>query len=90
MNEPFLDLNVLEKSDISLLDTLDHVLGRGLVISGDVTISVADVDLIYLGLNVLLGSIETIKKVLDSRESPAEGQDHGSGEVGSIQSKAGQ
>jgi hypothetical protein len=38
----------------------------------------------------LLGSIETIKKVLDSRESPAEGQDHGSGEVGSIQSKAGQ
>jgi hypothetical protein len=58
------DFDLLEKTDVSLLDTLDHVLNRGLVISGEITISVADIDLIYLGLNVVLGSVETIKEVL--------------------------
>jgi len=62
------DLDILEKSDLSLLETLDHVLGRGLVISGDITISVANVDLIYLGLNILVGSVETIREVLERSE----------------------
>jgi hypothetical protein len=35
------------------------------VIAGEVIISVADIDLIYVGLNVLIGSVETIKEVLD-------------------------
>lgn len=54
--------------ELSLLETLDHVLDRGLVIAGEVTISVADIDLIYLGLNVLLGSVETVDEVLGARE----------------------
>lgn len=58
----------LEESDLSLLETLDHVLGRGLVIAGEITISVADIDLLFLGLNVLLGSVETIDEVLGKRE----------------------
>jgi hypothetical protein len=33
------------------------------VISGDIVISVADVDLIYLGLRVLLSSVETMEKM---------------------------
>ena len=44
---------------ISLCETLDRVLNKGVVIHGDLTISVADVDLIYLGLRLLLASIET-------------------------------
>ena len=58
------DLRHLEQIDLSLLETLDHVLNRGLVIAGEITISVADIDLIFVGLNVLLGSVETIHEVL--------------------------
>jgi hypothetical protein len=59
------DLLELGDAELSLLETLDHVLNRGLVIAGEVIISVADIDLIYVGLNVLIGSVETIKEVLD-------------------------
>ncbi|MFH1563024.1 MAG: gas vesicle protein [Nitrospirota bacterium] len=54
--------NVVTKSkDITLLEILDRVLDKGVVISGDIVISVADVDLIYLGLKVLLSSVETME-----------------------------
>jgi gas vesicle structural protein len=58
----------LEESELSLLETLDHVLNRGLVIAGEITISVADIDLVFLGLNVLLSSVETANEVLRKRE----------------------
>ena len=53
-----------ENSDLSLLETLDHVLNRGLVIAGEITIAVADVDLIFVGLNVMVSSVETANEVL--------------------------
>ncbi|HEY6660575.1 MAG TPA: gas vesicle protein [Pyrinomonadaceae bacterium] len=56
-----------ESTDLSLLETLDHVLNRGLVIAGEITISVADIDLVFLGLNVLVSSIETAHEVLHKR-----------------------
>lgn len=62
----------LEESELSLLETLDHVLNRGLVIAGEITISVADIDLVFLGLNVLLSSVETAQEVLQRRETSAE------------------
>ncbi len=57
-----------EEEELSLLETLDHVLDRGLVIAGELTIAVADIDLIYVGLNLLLGSVETVNEVLGGRE----------------------
>jgi hypothetical protein len=62
----------LEESELSLLETLDHVLNRGLVIAGEITISVADIDLVFLGLNVLLSSVETANEVLQRRQTEAE------------------
>lgn len=62
----------LEESELSLLETLDHVLNRGLVIAGEITISVADIDLVFLGLNVLLSSVETANEVLQRRQADAE------------------
>jgi hypothetical protein len=62
------DVEQLEAADLSLLETLDHVLNRGLVIAGEITISVADVDLIFLGLNVLVSSVEKANEVLRHRE----------------------
>ncbi|HWC03023.1 MAG TPA: gas vesicle protein [Methylomirabilota bacterium] len=38
----------------SLLDVVDHVLTKGVVVSGDVVLALADVDLVYLRLSVLL------------------------------------
>ena len=56
-----------EDTDVSLLETLDHVLNRGLVIAGEITISVADIDLIFVGLNVMVSSVETAQEVLRRR-----------------------
>jgi hypothetical protein len=47
------------EEDVSLLDILDHVLNAGVVIHGSLVISLAGVDLVYLGVNVVLTSIET-------------------------------
>ena len=57
-----------ESSDLSMLETLDHVLNRGIVIAGEITISVADIDLIFVGLNVLVSSVETAREVVRKRE----------------------
>jgi hypothetical protein len=58
-----------ENTDLSLLETLDHVLNRGLVIAGEITIAVADIDLIFVGLNVMVSSVETAQEVLRRREA---------------------
>lgn len=47
--------------NVSLCETLDRVLNKGAVIAGDVVVSVAGVDLLYLGLNVVVTSIETMR-----------------------------
>ena len=62
------ELEIDKDEELSLLETLDHVIDHGLVIAGEVTISVAGVDLIFLGLNVLLGSVETVERVLGERD----------------------
>lgn len=56
-----------EGTDLSMLETLDHVLNRGIVIAGEITISVADIDLIFVGLNVLVSSVETAREVIRNR-----------------------
>ncbi|MFH0771962.1 MAG: gas vesicle protein [Candidatus Omnitrophota bacterium] len=56
--------NVITKSkDVTLLEILDRVLDKGVVISGDLVVSIADVDLIYVGLKVLVSSVETMERL---------------------------
>jgi hypothetical protein len=43
-------------------DLLNHVLDKGVVIAGDVTISVADIDLIRVGLSVFITAVETLEQ----------------------------
>lgn len=52
-----------QSRDITLLELLDRILDRGVIIIGDVTISVADVDLIFLGLKLILTSVETAERM---------------------------
>ena len=54
---------VLEEKNVTLLDLLDRMLDKGVVLTGDITISVASVDLIYVGLKVLLSSVETMERM---------------------------
>lgn len=63
-------LDIQRERKVTILEVLDRVLDKGAVISGDIVISVADVDLIYLGLKVLLSSVETMERL---RGAPIEG-----------------
>ena len=51
-----------ETREVTLLELVDRVLDRGVVLSGDITIAVADVDLIRVGLRLLLASAERIQQ----------------------------
>ena len=53
-----------ESERVSICEVLDRVLNKGVVVAGEVTISVADVDLLYLGLHLVLTSIETARESL--------------------------
>jgi hypothetical protein len=54
---------ITKSKDVTLLEVLDRVLDKGVVISGDIVISLADVDLIYVGLKVLISSVETMERL---------------------------
>jgi Gas vesicle protein len=64
--EPYLETMLPEASlpenqDVSLCEALDRILNKGAVLFGEVMISVADIDLVYLGLQVILASMETAR-----------------------------
>lgn len=48
--------------DIALVDLVDRLLDGGVVIHGDITLAVADVDLLYVGLRALVASVETMER----------------------------
>lgn len=56
-----------ETEDLSLLETLDHLLDRGVIIAGEAVISIGDVDLLYLGLNVVLANVDAIIRTSQER-----------------------
>jgi hypothetical protein len=53
---------VKNRESVSLCEALDRMLNKGVVVAGEIVISVADVDLIYLNLQLLLTSIETARQ----------------------------
>ena len=64
------ELALDDTRQVSLCEVLDRVLNKGVVVAGEVTISVADIDLIYLGLQAVLTSMETARQSL--RRAPLE------------------
>ena len=59
MTEPVPSL----QQDITLVELVDRVLTKGVVLAGDVTLSVADVDLVYVSLRLLLASVSTLERL---------------------------
>ena len=53
--------------ELSLLETLDHLLDRGVVIAGEAVISIGDVDLLYLGLNIVLANVDAVIRTSNKR-----------------------
>ena len=51
---------VLDSNDASLLDIVDNVLNKGVVLSGDLTIALAQVDLVYARLSLLLCAADRV------------------------------
>ena len=58
-------LNNIER--VSLCEALDRILNKGAVIVGEVTISVANIDLLYLGLQLILTSVETACEIKNAK-----------------------
>ena len=54
---------VARVQEVTLLDLLDRIIDQGVVLAGDVTLAVANVDLIYLGLRVLLAPAERLPQL---------------------------
>ena len=48
--------------DVALVDLLDRLLGGGVVIAGDITLAVADIDLVYVGLRALISSVASAER----------------------------
>jgi hypothetical protein len=48
--------------DIALIDLLDRLLGGGVVLAGDITLAVADIDLVYVGVRALISSVATAER----------------------------
>ena len=46
--------------DVALVDLLDRLLAGGVVITGEITISLADVDLVHVSLRALISSVDTL------------------------------
>jgi Gas vesicle protein len=47
------------EQEVALIDLVDRLLGGGVVIAGDITLAVADVDLVYVQLRALISSVAT-------------------------------
>ena len=60
-DERHVSLSAPADDEFTLLELADRLLNKGVVLTGEATISVAGVDLIYLGLNVVLTAVENLK-----------------------------
>ena len=52
-------INDDDSTDLTLLDLVDHLLNTGIIIRGNLVLSLAGVDLVYLGLDLVVTSVET-------------------------------
>jgi hypothetical protein len=55
-------MTTIAEQDVALVDLIDRLLGGGVVIAGDITLAVANVDLVYVGLRALVASVATARE----------------------------
>ena len=47
--------------DLTLVELVDRLLGKGVVIAGDITLAVADIDLVKVELRALVASVDALE-----------------------------
>src|SRR2546422_9125561 len=52
---------IVKQQHFTLLELLDRLLDKGVMVNGEVLLSVADIDLVYLNLGLLLSSVKTVE-----------------------------
>jgi hypothetical protein len=55
-------VTTIAEREVALIDLVDRLLGGGVVIAGDITLSVADVDLVYVQLRALVSAVATAEE----------------------------
>jgi hypothetical protein len=53
--------STLAEQDVALVDLLDRLLAGGVVIAGDITLAVADIDLVHVSLRALISSVASLE-----------------------------
>jgi hypothetical protein len=53
--------DIARRREVALVDLVDRLLAGGVVIGGDITLSIADVDLVYVSLRALISSVEGLR-----------------------------
>ena len=53
--------SAIAEREVALVDLVDRLLGGGVVIAGDITLAVADVDLVHVSLRALVSSVDTAR-----------------------------
>lgn len=66
-----------QERDLSLVEALDHLLARGVVIAGEAVISIGNVDLLYLGLNIVLANVDALTTGPEKRRRIESGRREG-------------
>jgi hypothetical protein len=51
--------DIARQREVALVDLVDRLLAGGVVIGGDITLTIADVDLVYVSLRALITSVAT-------------------------------
>jgi hypothetical protein len=64
----------IREERVALVDLLDRVLAGGVVIVGDVTLSIADVDLVTVSLRALVTSVSALAEGMDDAREDADGR----------------
>jgi len=60
---------LVNQQRVTLLELLDRLLDKGVVAKGEIILSVAEIDLVYLNLGLLLSSVKTVEKARNIGES---------------------
>jgi len=61
INSKVTSKQMLQNQHFTLLELLDRLLDKGVVVKGEILLSVADIDLVYLNLGLLLSSVKTVE-----------------------------
>jgi len=61
-----------QRPGVALVDLLDRVLAGGVVVTGEVTLSVAEVDLVHISLRLLLSSVGTLAESMADAQTRGE------------------